>query len=205
LVFPFTVDQQTKSEDITQIPVEKDIQTDKWFMSPPTRLELLTYIIDQHFKKEFAKDWKFHSKEIEKYFERGPVGFFSEDASVSFNSSKDIFVACITIEDLGKPKKPMKEACSEVLNSSIFRHFEGGGYLYQNTFLSPLVQESSTDPEIVRIVEKLQKNFLFLVTLKARFDKEQTDFPRDIYAMQCYKFAGDKKVHYRKETRRLKR
>ena len=65
LIFPFTVDQNTKNEDISQIPAEKDIQNDNWFMSPPTRLELLTYAIDQYFKKEVAELWDLYSKKIE--------------------------------------------------------------------------------------------------------------------------------------------
>jgi hypothetical protein len=205
LIFPFTVDQNIKNEDIDQIPVEKDIQSDKWFMSPPTRLELLTYIIDQYFKKELAEYWDLNSKKIEKYFEPRARPFsVRASAMVRFYSDKDMFGANVAIENLGKPKKPMKEVCSEVLNSFLFSYFEGGGYLYQNTFLSPLIQKSPTDPEVVHIVEKLRKNFLLSVTLEASFDKEQNVIPRDLYTMQCYKFAGEKEVHYRKWAIRLK-
>jgi len=62
LIFPFTIDQNTKNEDITQIPIERDIQTDKWFMSAPTRIELLTYALDQYFKKEFLEQWEDYYK-----------------------------------------------------------------------------------------------------------------------------------------------
>ncbi len=207
LIFPFTVDQNTKSEDITRIPVEKDIQIDKWFMSAPTRLELLTYAIDQYFKREVADNWKFYRKEIEKYFEprRAPLFSVEANAMVGFSGDMDIFSASVTIENLGKPKKPMKEVCSEVLNSFIFAYLDGGGNLYKNTFLSPLIQKFPTDPEIDRIVEKLQKNLLLSVTLRASFDKEQSDMPRDFYTMRCYKFAGKKEVHYWKESFRIKK
>jgi len=68
--FPFTADQNTKNEDITQISAEKDIQTDKWFMSAPTRLELLTYAFDQYLKKEFSEAWEgYLEADIQKYFE----------------------------------------------------------------------------------------------------------------------------------------
>lgn len=209
--FPFTADQNMKNEDTTQIPAEKDIQTDKWFISPPTRLELLTYAFDQYFKKEFSEAWESYlKKEIQKYFEpqvrrlsRFPVQPITE-AGVTFYSLKDIFVVAVKISELGRPRKPMKEACSELLNSSFFHRFKGSGYLYQNTFLGPFIQTSGTDPEILRIVEKLRKNFLFMVTLEARFDEEKVDFPRDLFVMQCYKFADEKEVHYRKQSFRIK-
>jgi hypothetical protein len=206
LLFPFTVDQNIKNEDINQIPVEKDMQNDKWFMSPPTRLELLTYFIDQYFKKEFAKYWSLNSKEIEKYFEQGvrPFDIVLEDAFVLFNSAKDMFSANVTISNLGKPKKPMKETCCEILNSMSLR-LEGGGYLYQNTFLGPFIQKGADDPEIVRIAEKLQKNFLVGVRLEAIFGKDQDGKPRDLYIMDCYKLLEEKEVHYRKQAIRLKR
>lgn len=202
LIFPFTVDQNTKNEDIAQIPVEKDIQTDKWFMSAPTRLELLTYAIDQYFQKYVADNWK--RRDIEKYFEPR-VDPISVRAEVRFYSDMDIFGAGVSIQNLGKPKKPMKEVCSEVLNSFIFAYLEGGGFLYQNTFLSPFIQKSPTDPELIRIAEKLRRNFLLSVTLEVSFDKEQNVIPRDLYRMQCYKFPGVKEVHYRKQAFRLEK
>ena len=72
LPFPFTADQNTKNEDMNQIPIEKDIQIDNWFMSPPTRLELLTYAIDQYFKKQVTEFWDDKLINIEKDFEPLP-------------------------------------------------------------------------------------------------------------------------------------
>jgi len=211
LIFPFTIDQNTKNEDITQIPIERDIQTDKWFMSAPTRIELLTYALDQYFKKEFLEQWEdYYKNKIEEYFELQvrklrPVIRANAKAGVSFHSPQDIFIFTLNISDLGKPKKRMKEVCNEILNSFVFKYLEGGGFLYQNTFLSPFIQTSPTDPEILHIIDKLRKNFLLMVTLEAGFDQEKIDFPRDFFAMQCYKFAGEKKVHYRKQSFRLKK
>ena len=207
LVFPFTVDQATKSEDITQLPIEKDIQTDKWFMSPPTRLELLTHVIDQFFKGDFKTIWELYKIEIEKFFEPQDRHFpVSASAVVRFDSDMDLFAAGVEIENWGKLKKPMKEICSEVLNSPIFSSLEGGGFSYHNAFLRPFIQKSPTDQEILRIVEKLRKNFLLSVTLiNISFDKKQNNFPPDRYTMQCYKFTGEKEVHYRKQAVKPKR
>src|SRR3989304_7240352 len=114
LIFPFTVDQNTKNEDITQIPVERDIQTDKWFMSAPTRIELLTYALDQYFKKEFSEQWEdYYKTKIEEYFElqvrKLRTVRASAKAGVSFYSPQDICIFPLKISELGKPKKPMKE------------------------------------------------------------------------------------------------
>jgi hypothetical protein len=199
LIFPFTVDQNTKNEDMSQVPREKDLQNDKWFMSPPTRIELLTYVIDQYFKKEVAEFWKHDSVKIENYFERrsGPSVSVRADADVSFSSTDDMFVAAVRITYLGKPKKPMKEVCSEVLDSVSFP-LVGGGYLYQNRFLGPFIQKGADNPEIIRIVGKLRNNFFVTVILEASFDK-------NFYTMGCYKLPEEKKVHYYKQAYRLER
>ncbi len=205
LIFPFTVDQNTKNEDINQLPVHKDIQTDKWFMSPPTRLELLTYAIDQYFQKKVADLW--HMITIEEYFEQqSPYSSVRAEADVDFYSAKDVFVAKVRVTGLGKPKKPMKEVCSEVLNL-MDSSLKGGGYLYQNTFLRAFIQGDPRDPEVVRIAEKLRKKFLVVVILEAKFDKEKhaDAIPRDFYTMQCYKSPEEKEVHYSKRTFRLER
>jgi hypothetical protein len=205
LIFPFTVDQNTKNEDINQLLAEKDIQSDKWFMSPPTRLELLTYSIDQYFQKEVANLW--HMIKIEKYFEQQyRYGSVQVEANVRFYSDKDMFGATVSITGLGKPKKPMKEVCSEILNL-MDSSLKGGGYLYQNTFLRTFIQGDPRDPEVVRIAEKLRKNFLVMVILEAKFDKEQDAdvIPRDFYEMRCYKSPEETQVHYSKRSFRLER
>jgi hypothetical protein len=199
LIFPFTVDQNTKNEDMSQTPAERDIQNDNWFMSPPTRLELLTYEIDQYFKKEVAELWGLDSAKIENYFERRsrPFGSIRAEANVGFYSAKDMFLATVRIENLGKPKKPMKEVCGEILDLMSFS-LKGGGYLYQNRFLGPFIQKGADDPEIIRIVEKLRKNILLTVILEASFDK-------NFYTMGCYKLPEEKEVHYYKRAFRLER
>ena len=199
LIFPFTVDQNTKNEDMSRVPADKDIQNDNWFMSPPTRLELLTYAIDQYFKKEVAELWDRGSIKIENYFERRsrPSGYVRAEADVGFYSAEDMFVAKVRIENLGKPKKPMKEVCGEVLDSVSFS-LTGFGYLYQNRFLGPFIQKGADNPEIIRIVEKLRKNFLVTVILEASFDK-------NFYTMGCYKSPEEKEVHYYKRAFRLER
>lgn len=205
LVFPFTVDQNIKNEDIRQIPANKDIQTDKWFMSPPTRLELLTYVIDQYFQKEVADLWQMVT--IEKYFEKQyRYASVAEEAGVYFDSAKDVFVASVNVTGLGKPNKPMKEVCSDVL-TLMDSSLRGDGYLYQNRFLGAFIQGDPADPEIKRIVEKLRKNFLLVVSLNASFDKEkQADtLPRDHYIMQCYNSPEEKLVHYSKRAFRLEK
>ena len=206
LVFPFTVDQNIKSEDITQIPTERDIQNDKWFMSPPTRIEFLTYIIDQQLKKEFEQYWEYSKEKIERYFEPLPRRFVSVRTSVWFWREKDIFVAAVEIDGLGKAKKPMKEVCDELIKG-ISLWFPGhyAGYWYENKFLGPFIQTSPNDPELLQIVSKLQRNFLVRVKLESSFDQRKDSFPTDYYIMQCYKCPEEKETHYSKQTFRISR
>jgi hypothetical protein len=200
MIFPFTVDQNTKNEDIKQLlQANKDIQTDKWFVSPLTRLELLTYIMDEYFQKEINR-W--HMVTIEKYFEpQYRHASVEEKGNVYFSSTGDVFVATVSVTGLGKPNKPMKEVCSEILNS-VDTLFMGGGYLYHNTFLRTFIQGDPYDPEIKRIAEKLEKKIIVGVSLEASFDKEKhaDTRPQDFYTMQCIKTPEEKQIHYSKSS-----
>lgn len=204
LVFPFTVDQNIKSEDITQITTERDIQNDKWFMSPPTRVEFLTYIMDQYLKKEFEQYWEYSRSKIEGYFEPRPRRSVSVNPGVQFWREKDIFAAGVRIDGLGKPKKPMKEVCDELIDSFKIWLPAVGGYYYQNTILHPFTQGSPSDVELLQIVRKLRKNFLFIVTLESSFDQSKDSFPKDYYIMRCYKCSEEKEIHYSTQTFRIK-
>jgi hypothetical protein len=192
LVFPFTIDQNVKNEDWGHRN-EIEIQNDKWFNAPPTRLELLTFVIDQHFQKDFARSWDQSKGKIEGYFDlTGQSSYLFEDAHFGFNSAQDSFFGTVKIRSRSKPKKPMKEICSELLDVALFPLF-GAGYAYQNNFLGPFIQKGADDPEILRVVDKLRKSIIVNVILEAWFDN-------GIYVMGCYKTPEEKGVHFFKKA-----
>jgi hypothetical protein len=56
--FLFTEDQNIKSHDFMDfVPTPKDIASNKWMNSPPTRIELISVIGDRIFKESLYDDW----------------------------------------------------------------------------------------------------------------------------------------------------
>jgi hypothetical protein len=197
LEFLFSTDQNIKSEDIKEkVSTEKDISGDSWFSSPPTRLELLTYTLDQHFKKEIERKWEYLSKEVDKYFEKNKISV-TEDVSAFFQKEQDVFIVKVEISDLGKPKKPMKDFCDYLLDHFSLFH-AAGGYSLQNTILRSFIFGSYDDPEILRIVNLLRNNLVFLVTLQSNYGNEKNGLPRDYYYFHGWKFTQEKEIHYSK-------
>jgi len=201
LKFLFTTDQNIKTEDIGKIPVNKDIVNDNWFTSPPTRLELLTYTLDQYFQKKFEKFWEDYQINLDEYFERRKDKFTSvtADASVCFYSEKDVIVTKVNIDGLGKPKKPMKDFSDNIMGYISFLIYKPG-YLFQRQFLRPFTFGSHNDPKESRAGELLQKNILLLVTLESQYGEEVKGIPSDFYDFQCYRFLNEKENHYSKQA-----
>ena len=215
LEFLFSTDQKIKSEDIKEkTSSEQDISDDSWFSSPPTRLELLTYSLDQFFKKQFEVMWKHgYSKKIDKLFEKTSVGQTSVSlavakASATFNKENDIFVLGVQINGLGKPKEPMKNFCDDIINyiELIFGN-KPGGYYFQNTFLRSFIFGSQDDPQVLRIINLLRNNLLIVVSLESFYDyeNEKDGKSRDMYFLKGYKFLQEKEIHYSKQAFSLKK
>jgi hypothetical protein len=209
LVFPFTVDETITNEVWPDTLHElRDIQNDRWFMSPPTRLELLTYAVDQFFKQKVLEYWKYDGPRVERYFERYSKLWNSPDVApaVYFSTVKDLFVAIVRMRGFGKPKKPMKEVCQEVLVDISSRYLtnSSGCCLYQNTFLQPFVQTAPTDPELVRIATVLENNMIVKVELTAAIPQSSdAAYPNDHFEVWCYKSIKEKEIHYEKHAYRL--
>lgn len=211
LEFLFSTDQRIKSEDIRgKTSSEQDISDDSWFSSPPTRLELLTYSLDQFFKKRFEVMWKHdYSKKIDKLFEKTSVGQTSvsladAEASATFNKENDVFVLGVQIDGLGKPKEPMKNFCDDIINY-IDRIFGiPVGYGFQNTFLRSFIFGSYDDTQVLRIVNLLRNNLLIVVSLESVYENEKDRKSRDMYILRGYKFLQEKEIHYSKHAFPLK-
>ncbi len=207
LEFLFSTDQKIKSEDIKEkTSSEQDISDDSWFSSPPTRLELLTYSLDQFFKKQFEVMWKHdYSKKIDKLFEKTSVSLADAEASATFNKENDVFVLGVQIDGLGKPKEPMKNFCDDIINyiELIFGN-KPGGYYFQNTFLRSFIFGSYDDPQVLRIVNLLRNNLLIVVSLESVYENEKDRKSRDMYILRGYKFLQEKEIHYSKHAFPLK-
>jgi hypothetical protein len=204
LKFLFSADQNIKLQNIREgIPARKDIPNDNWFSSPPTRAELITYLLDQYAKTnlhDLGEVGKFFEEVETKYpFARSPY----EDASASFLGEKGCFIISVVVSNLGKPKKPMKEFCDHIIEMVSFQ-FAGPGYTFQNTILRPFIPGSYDDPEVLKIVGLLRKNIIVFVKLEAVYGNVEDGNPRDHYFLAGYRSAQEKETHYVKQTFSLK-
>ena len=203
LKFSFTVDQNIKSEDIKNIKSGSEIPLNSWLNSPPTRVELLCYVFDQHCKSTFSSYKDIYDGEIRRYFDPVdmPYGLNvpRQEVGVSFLKEKGVFVLVGSFKNLGKPKKPMKDFCNTMLKS-LEMHFGGGGFSYQNTILGPFIQTNGMDPEVVKIAEMVRNNLLLAVSLESTFGNKKGHLISDHYYLQCYKTIQEDKIHYSKST-----
>ena len=124
--FLFTQDQdlQFKREKLMKdIKNTSNLSKDKWFNAPATRIELMTYFLYQDFKDYFDIFWNAKA-DSQNYSYFGLLNYFgrrkdlspvfnepSGEFNVIYDKDHDLFVFTISVSQLGKPKKPMKEAC----------------------------------------------------------------------------------------------
>lgn len=196
LKFLFSTDQDIKPQDTFEgILARKDVVNDSWFSRPPTRIELITYLLDQHVKAKGG-----YLDGVGKYFEEVEgKGSFAKlplvNASAFFSSEKGCFVIEVDFSQLGKPKRPMKEFCDHIL-TWLLMDFVIDGYLLENTILRPFITKSPDDPEVLRIVNLLKKNTIALVTLDATYGNVKNGYPRDHYFLSGYRSTQEKETHY---------
>lgn len=199
LPFHFTKDQalQQMDNDIPYTP-EKDLQKDEWIMSPPSRLELIIYFMAQYFEKEANRYWAYNERKISSNFEKQSESDLTPiiDARVIFNLEKDAIAVSFSIDGLGKPKKPMKEVCGSVLDA-VTKIVNSEGYSYQRTFLKPFILKDYSDPEIGKIVKKLEKNIIFAVYITSQYEGKH-------YSVRCADIPGQDR-HYSKGSFQLKK
>jgi len=204
--FPHSIDQDLPNEDIKNIDKNVEFKNDKWFNAPPTRIEMITYIMDQHCK-ENIKMWNdVYFQEMPKYFDQSTMPFgisgSKPETEVQYLKDKGVVAVVLGFRNLGRPIRPMKEFCDEMVNT-LSQSFPTGGYYFQNTILRPFRHGTSDDPKLLRIVKALESNLVFIVSIGAEFGGNIKGMPENYYSFQCYKKAYDNKIHYSKRTFRL--
>ena len=214
LQFLFSEDQNIKSlknpeELIQNLKVEDDVKNDKWLNSPPTRIELLTIVLNQYHKERMAQyDFnQFFSERFEKRrreFESG--GRLSTNIEFWANYIPKIgsFVVFCSVNNLGKPKKSMKSIVKELI-SLIYTwgYYDGIVFPYQATFLKCFEIFPGTDKETIAKIMK--GNILVAVNLTCNYDNKQYNLRmggfqpiKGTYHLSGYAFGPDKEVYYLK-------
>jgi hypothetical protein len=199
LPFLFSVDQNVKSDNPKDIiKPNKNILSNNWFNSPPSRLELLTYFMNQYLEDELKESEDYFANTADKYFERGKIAFFLYNANVLFDKNMGVFVAKVNLDHAGKPKKPIKEFCDEILGYISIK-FSGQGYYLANQFLGPFMFDSFDDPEVKEIVNLLRNNLIVMVSVVSSY-KSKKNKSYNVYQFVAYKYTKEEKIHYKKQT-----
>jgi hypothetical protein len=210
--FLFSEDQDIKNTSL--MPkikknkyLSKHLAKDKWINSPATRLELFVFMAQQYLQSELNHFWETEKTNLQDYFEPAE-GDFQPIASSTFSYShkNDLFEATITIDYLGKPKKPMKKYCKKIIDSYFLRNIQsrkGQGTL--KGLLIPFIYNSTEDPHIVKAFNMIKDNIVLSVTLLSRYGKMTKGIlPSDVYMMSAFKLPGDDNIYYHRVGVRLK-
>lgn len=215
LQFLFSEDQNIKSlkgtEDlIEKLKVDDDVKNNEWFNSPPTRIELLTIVLNQHHKEQMKRyDWDyFFSEKFEK--RRKEVG--DDDGSstivfwVNYIPKFGSFMVHLNARYLGKPKEPMKGIIKELVSLiEFYGNYGGQGFSYQNSFLQHFEIFPNTDKET--IVNVLKGNIIIGIDLRCKYDDKQYNMRdkgyqpiRKTYQLSGWTKAYGKDIYYIKRA-----
>lgn len=183
--FLFQEDDAIKSEQPSKNLTNKSLKKNIWFNSPPTRLELLIFLMDYHYKNQIKNSQSYLEADIRNSFEEKRIDKIDPEASVFYDSSLNYIGNRLKIEILGKPKIPMSETCKSFLNddSLMLGH---RGYSMQNTFLHPFTTNGYDDAQLLDSIDEIIENLIYIVSLRSNYDNR-------IYILECYKTAKDNK------------
>ena len=206
LVFQFTSDESIRVIDKQSIDkdiIKKDtLINNKWFSSPLTRLEMITFIFDQYVKEGRKEQWEILKGELDSRFEPNVVSGVNrvnQNSGVGFDRENGVFSIWTNINELGKPKKPMKDYCKTTLDH-MESMYGGQGFLYFNTILHTFNQGGGLNREILDLQNIIRENVIFRVTLHANYGSSNGIIPKDHYYVNCFRSYNEKETHFAKRS-----
>ena len=224
-IFPFTIDEQVQDykEDENIVSIEsKELNSDKYWNTPLTRLDYILFqlkrIADENQNK-LIKVYSDGSSLLRSNFERYENLKKSQDLfgkykepqvrnSIFFDEKKGKIVAMFQIEDVGKPKKPMKEICAEILDLNII----GGlgmpdqrmtGYTYHNILLNELFRGGNFD-DYTKHLKKIADNIVYALAITSTISNSLEKRDEDVLSMTCFKLTNNDEINYRKWSYKFK-
>lgn len=199
LTFDFSADELLKNEKIESIEAHNDVLSDPWFSSPPTRTELLTFLLDRYFHEYFENYWQTEKGNHAKNFKKSPsaIELFSTHSGVIFSREKGMFLAYVDVEINGSPLQPLKQTCDRLIKE-MSRPLLGSGYQFHNTFMGPFLANGYSDPKLNLIIDKLRNSIYLKTNLIANYNDR-------LYLFTCHKSPEEQTIHYQKDATHLSR
>lgn len=218
-IFPFTIDEQVEDfkENENIISIEsKALNSDKYWNTALTRLDYILFQLKKIADENQKKLIKVHSDGsslLGSYFERYEnlkkfqdiLGKYVKPEvknNIYFDEKKGKILVWFQIDNVGKPKKPMKEACAKILDLYII----GGlgmpdqkisGYTYHNTILNELFRGGDYD-DYTEHLKKIANNIVYALGITSNISNSLEKRDEDILNMTCFKLSNNDEIDYRK-------
>ncbi len=224
-IFPFTIDEQVQDykEDENIISIEsKELNSDKYWNTPLTRLDYILFQLKKAADKNQNKLIKVYSDGsslLRSNFERYEnlkksqefFGKYKEPQvknNIFFDEKKGKIVVMFQIDDVGKPKKPMKEICAKILDLNIIGSWgmpdqKMSGYLYHNTLLNELFRGGDFD-DYTEHLQKIADNIAYALSITSTISNSLEKRDEDVLSMTCFKLSNNNEIDYRKRSYKFK-
>ncbi len=197
--FLFSEDEKIDQTEVTgAIPRSTDLQTDPFLTAPMTRLEYMLTQLESHINNQAS----LVRSEVSEGFEADPrkaaYGIMgSIKGYVRYAREKGRIIVGYTIEDLGRPKRPMRITCDKLLVWLERTAPQGdSGYLYHNTILGVMAQDAYA--VYTPTLQKLAKNIVHKVRLDSR-----TEDGNVTHTLICQRTEKDAPVQYERHSSKL--
>ena len=216
-LFDFTLDEQVESyKDDINLGKSNDIKNSEYWNTPLTKLD---YILLQLKIKAEETEKKFTSYKypIKDHFKRqlnpkkyrsisGKYTKHDVDSFVYYNEEQGKIVVQIAIDDLGVPKKPMKETCEYFLKYTMIGYPLPNnkivGYNYHNSLLNELFRGGEYKDYSAEL-EKIANNLVYVLQLsstKLVDELHESKIDTDTHVMSCWKLTGKDEFTFRKNS-----
>ena len=208
--FIFTEDEMVPESKNILSSLEKyksdEIKKDNYWNEPLTKFDyILTQVKkfadkksgqisrDQWFVEGFEKMESSH-----KEFAPEPIDVTN---MVYFNEKNGKIIVWFTVDNLGKPRNPMKNICESVLHMNVLFSLpqKMRGYTYHNQLLNELYRGDDVK-NYNQALEKISNNIVYILSLISSTEKQ-----KNVYAMICAKFTDESEYVFGKWSFKSKR
>jgi hypothetical protein len=201
LEFLFSDDNKVPTFAKQEPPVAKKalIPDDAWLKAPATHLDLVLMNIQTDLNATDSRQMASESKE---FFEPKEVSYARIGPAFRYQvrypaSTGRLFIALL-VDDLGKPKMPMKRYCDYLLTSFRMQFPKDGAFyerLWSGRAFGTMLQDDSFDYEVV--AQKLAASAVFLVRLNSVYKVGEkhgyfgfTCRQQEIGQIEYFKYSG---------------
>lgn len=203
---PFLFSEDEKVEDAkdarifeTLKPADQ-IKNDEFLNQPVTKLDFALMKMEFYLQKTY--DVSSIENVVYEFFEPARSHSYSmepnTDIVVRYNDKLGKIIASVSLLNVGKPKRPMTEACKYFLSdTAITLPQELYGYIYHNTILSQLIRTN------YKSYNSVAKTLAENIILKASVNSRSND-GNAMHIMSCWKETEDAEIKYEKASFKLR-